>query len=213
MATWAAERAKIELSQRDEAVISLPESELGVRDLAGGEIYLDIALGRRQFDELIASKLEESILAGRETLEKAGLSAHDVERVVFVGGPTQYKPLRDKVAFELGIAPSTDVNPMIAVAEGAAVFAESIDWASEGRGRKSGRGAISAGGRLDLAFNYIARTPDSKAKIVVKLGGAALNGAEFKIDSLDTGWESGRIALKDGAAVELPLPKAGREHV
>src|SRR5690606_37826836 len=112
MATWAAEKAKIELSQRDEAVISLPETELGVRDLAGEEIYLDITIGRRQFDELIESKLEESIQAGRETLEKAGLSSHDVERVVFVGGPTHYKPLRDKVAFELGIAPSTDVNPM-----------------------------------------------------------------------------------------------------
>ena len=110
MATWAAEKAKIELSQRDEAVISLPETELGVRDLAGEEMYLDIALSRRQFDELIDSKLEESIEAGRATLEKAGLSSHDVERVVFVGGPTHYKPLRDKVAFELGIAPSTDVN-------------------------------------------------------------------------------------------------------
>jgi len=209
MATWAAEKAKIELSQRDEAVISLPETELGVRDLAGEEIYLDIAIGRRQFDELIESKLEESIQAGRETLEKARLSPHDVERVVFVGGPTHYKPLRDKVAFELGIAPSTDVNPMTAVAEGAAVFAESIDWASQSRGRKSGRGAISAVGRLDLSFNYTARTPDSKAKIVAKVGGQAPRGTEFQIDSLDTGWSSGRIALADGAAIELALSKPG----
>jgi molecular chaperone DnaK len=59
---------------------------------------------------------------------------------------------------------------MTAVAEGAAVFAESIDWASQSRGRKSSRGALSAGGTLDISFNYIARTPDSKAKIVVKLG-------------------------------------------
>jgi len=209
MATWAAEKAKIELSQREEVVISLPETELGVRDLAGEEIYLDISINRRQFDELIAPKLEESIQAGRETLEKAGLSSHDIERVVFVGGPTHYKPLRDKVAFELSIAPSTDVNPMTAVAEGAAVFAESIDWASEGRGRKSGRGAISAGGRLDLSFNYIARTPDSKAKIVAKLGGQALPGAEFEINNLDNGWSSGRIALKDGATLELALSKPG----
>src|SRR5207344_857421 len=115
----AAEIAKIELSQREEAIISLPDTELGVRDLSGEDIYLDIALARGQFDELIASKVDESIQAARDTLEKAGLGAHDVERVVFVGGPTQYKPLRDKVAFQLGIAPSTDVNPMTAVAEGA----------------------------------------------------------------------------------------------
>ncbi len=209
MAMWATEKAKIELSQKEEAVVSLPETELGVRDQAGEEIYIDITIDRQRYDGLIGPKVEESIVSARETLEKAGLSPHDVERVVFVGGPTHYKPLRDKVAFELGIAPSTDVNPMTAVAEGAAVFAESIDWASQSRGRKSARGAISAGGALDLSFNYISRTPDSKAKVVAKLGSLALAGVEFQIDSLDTGWSSGRIALKDGAGIELNLTKPG----
>lgn len=208
MATWATEKAKIELSQKEDAVVSLPETELGVRDQSGAEIYIDIAVHRKRYDGLIASKVEESIQSARETLEKAGLSPHDVERVVFVGGPTHYKPLRDKVAFELGIAPSTDVNPMTAVAEGAAVFAESIDWASQSRGRKSARGALSAGGVLDLSFNYIARTPEPRAKIVAKLGGTPA-GIEFQIDSLDTGWSSGRVALKDGASIELSLTKPG----
>lgn len=209
MATWATEKAKIELSQKEEAVVSLPETELGARDQSGEEIYIDITIDRKQYDSLIASKVDESIQSARETLDKAGLSPHDVERIVFVGGPTQYKPLRDKVAFELGIAPSTDVNPMTAVAEGAAIFAESIDWASQNRGRKSARGAISTGGTLDLSFNYIARTPDLKARIVSKLGSPAPTGVEFQIDSLDTGWSSGRIALRDGASVELNLSRPG----
>jgi molecular chaperone DnaK len=209
MCLWAAEKAKIELSAKEESVISLTESDLGVTDQSGAEIYVDIPFSRMQLDELIAPKLDEAIQSTRDTLEKAGLTAHDVERVVFVGGPTQYKPLRDKVAFEVGIAPSTDVNPMTAVAEGAAVFAESIDWKSQSRGRKSTRGALSTGGSLDIAFNFIARTPDSRAKIVVKVGGTAAAGTEFQVDSLDTGWSSGRLALKDGAAVELTLAKPG----
>jgi molecular chaperone DnaK len=209
MAIWAAEKAKIELSQKEDAVISLPETELGVRDLSGEEIYLDITIARQRFNELIASKINESIQAARDTLEKAGISSHDVERVVFVGGPTNYKPLRDKVSFELGIAPSTDVNPMTAVAEGAAVFAESIDWASQSRGRKTARGAISANGNVGLSFNYTARTPDTRAKIMAMLTGTALPGSEFQIDSLDTGWSSGRVALQNGASVELTLSKPG----
>ena|ERR1700680_3310625 len=32
MSIWAAEKAKIELSQKEDAVVSLPETELGVRD-------------------------------------------------------------------------------------------------------------------------------------------------------------------------------------
>ena len=209
MCLWASEKAKIELSAKEESVISLTESDLGVTDQSGAEIYVDIPFSRKLLDELIAPKIDEAIQSTRDTLEKAGLSAHDVERVVFVGGPTQYKPLRDKVAFEIGIAPSTDVNPMTAVAEGAAVFAESIDWKSQSRGRKSTRGALSTGGSLDLSFNFIARTPDSKAKIVAKVGGKTATGTEFQIDSLDTGWSSGRLALKDGAAVELSLAKPG----
>ena len=98
------------------------------------------------------------------------------ERIVFVGGPTHYGPLRDRVAFELGIAPSTDVNPMTAVAEGAAVFAESIDWSSKSRGRKSSKGALSPSGALPLSFNYVARTPGTRAKLAVTLQGPAAGG-------------------------------------
>ena len=131
MATWAAEKAKIELSQKEKTVISLPETELNVKDLSNKDIYLDISIDREDFDRLIEDKITESIESARETMETAGLSSNDVERVVFIGGPTHYKPMRDKVASQLGIAPSIDVNPMTAVAEGAALFAESLDWASE----------------------------------------------------------------------------------
>ncbi len=209
MAVWATEKAKIELSQKEEAMVSLPETELGVRDKSGEEIYLDVAINRSRYDDLIAHKLDESIHAAHETMKKAGLSPNDVERIVFIGGPTFYKPLRDKVASVLCIAPSTEVNPMTAVAEGASVFAESIDWATRSRGRKSARGAVSAGSRLNLSFNYIARTPNVKAKVVAKLDDQPLTDFEFQIDSLDTGWSSGRVALKEGATVELNLRKPG----
>jgi molecular chaperone DnaK len=209
VATLAAEQAKIELSQKEESAINAPDTEIGVRDQAGEEIYLDIPLQRKRYDELIASKIEESIQATRETLEKAGLTANDIERIVFVGGPTHYRPLRDRIAQELAIAASTEVNPMTAVAEGAAVFAESIDWKSHSRGRKSAKGTISTGGGLNLTVSFNARTPDVKARVILKLTDGPATGAEFQIDSLDTGWSSGRIPLKDGAGVELALTKPG----
>ena len=209
LAIWATERAKIELSAREEAIISLSETEARVKDLDGNEIYLDIPLQREVYDRLIAERVSQSIDAARETLSKAGLTPHDLERIVFVGGPTNYKPLRDKVAFELGIPGSTDVNPMTAVAEGASLFAESIDWSSQSRPRKNTRGQISSGGGLALSFNYIARTPDVKAKIAVQLAGQAASGSEFQIDSADTGWTSGRLPLKQGATIDVTLTKTG----
>lgn len=209
MGLRAAEAAKIELSAKETTTINVPDIELGVRDEAGEEIYVDVPLDRKRLDALIVPTINEAIQSARDTLERAGLTPNDVERVVFVGGPTQYKPLRDKVAFELGIAASTDVNPMIAVAEGAAVFAETIDWSSQGRARKSARGTVSAGGALNVTFDFIARTPDTKARIVAKLSADAV-GNSWQIDSLDTGWSSGRAQLSQGAALELPLARPGQ---
>ena len=209
LATWATERAKIELSARDEVVVSLSENETRVRDLNDNEVYLDIPLRREVYDNLIEDRILESIECARETIAKAGLTSHDIERIVFVGGPTNYKPLRDKVAFELGIPGSTDVNPMTAVAEGASLFAESIDWNSVNRARKDNRGQLSSGGVLSLIFNYISRTPSMKAKIAVQNSGQVGAGFEFQIDSIDTGWTSGRCILKDGATIDVVLTKHG----
>ena len=206
LATWATERAKIELSARPDCVINLDSQ---FKDRNGDEIYLDILLSRDTYDKLIAERVDESIESARETLKKAGLTPHDLERIVFVGGPTNYKPLRDKVAFELGIPGSTDVNPMTAVAEGASLFAESIDWDSKSHSRKSTRGQISSGGNLAVSFNFIARTPNSKAKIAVQLAGQAADGTELQIDSVDTGWTSGRLPLKHGVTIDVTLAKAG----
>jgi len=208
LATWAAEKAKIELSQKESTFISSPETEVRLQDENGEEIYLDIALERHTLDSLMAEKLDEAIQATRETLEKVSLNPHDIERVVFVGGPTQYKPLRERVAFELGISSSTDVNPMTAVAEGAAIFAESLDWTTSHKARKSSRGSVTSGD-LGLTLNYVSRTPSGKAKLALKAKGTIAAGSEFQIDSLDTGWSSGRMPLRDGATVDLPLGKSG----
>jgi molecular chaperone DnaK len=212
LASWSSEKAKISLSSKENSIISLTDSELNIQDEDGNDIYLDVPISREEFDKLIEDRVNDSIKAARETIEKAGLTANDIERVVFVGGPTQYKPLRDKVSFELGIASSTDVNPMTAVAEGAAIFAESIDWTTENRGRKTNRGEMSIGGKLDLKLSYISRTPELKAKIAVKIIGDVINGAEFQVDSLDTGWSSGKNKLKDGAIIEVDLAKPGENN-
>ena len=127
MATWAAEQAKTELSAKDEAIISLSEIAVGTNDLNGDEIYLEIPLQREFYNDLIADRVNDTIHAARETLSKTGYTPNDVDHIVWVGEATHYKPLRDKVSFELGIKGDVlAVNPITAFAEGASVFAGSI---------------------------------------------------------------------------------------
>lgn len=206
---WAIEKAKIELSSKEVVHISLSEIETGTHDEAGEEIYLDVIINRSQLDSLIEEKIMESVQAVRDTLNHAGISPTDIEKIVFIGGPTNYKPLRDKVCFELGISGSTEINPMTSVAEGAALFAESIDWNTVDNARKSSRGHIQSDSNLGLSFVYTTRTPDSRSKVVVKMQEKSEEQAEFQIDSLDTGWTSGRIKLEHNAMTTLPLSKNG----
>ena len=89
IAAWSAERAKIELSTKFESIIHAGEDDFKIAASDGTEIYLDIPITRKILDELIAGEITNSVDAAREAIEKAGLSSHDVERIVFVGGPTQ----------------------------------------------------------------------------------------------------------------------------
>ena len=210
LATWATERAKIELSAKDEVMISLSEVEMRTNDLNGDEIYLEISLQRHTYDELIADQINDTIDAARETLSKTGYTPNDIERIVWVGGPTHYKPLRDKVAFELGIKGDTlDVNPMTAVAEGASIFSESIKFNVNGDSPENTSEERSSQDEHTFTFKYIDRTPDNTAKIAVQVERQVPSGYEFQVRNLDDGSTSGRLPLKHGETVDVTLMKPG----
>ena len=209
MAIWAAEKAKIELSAREDALIILNENEIRIQDLDGNDIYLEIPITRDDYNKIIDNRIMDTIDAARESINQAGLTPADFENIVFIGGPTNYKPLRDKVSFELGIPGVIDVDPMTAVAVGASVFAESIDWNTVDRSRKTNRGQLQSTGKFKIMFNYTARTPDDQAIIIAKIEGELPDNCEFQVDSLDTGWTSGHLSLKDGAKLTISLQNKG----
>ena len=206
MATWATEQAKIELSAKETANVQLDESVIRCSDESGNEIYLDVPLSREQYNNLIFPKIDETIEKTREVISNVGLKPEDINYVVFVGGPTQYKPLRDRVSQQLGIAPSTDVNPMTAVSEGAAIYAESVDFETAKGGQKADKGIIKAQS-FGLEFRYNARTSSDKAKIAVVFKNA--DKLNFVFKSQNTGWTSGKLTLSSGSIVTVDLAEMG----
>ena len=203
------ESAKIELSAQESANITLSEAEANATDMGGEDIYINTPLQREVYNDLIADRVMESVKAAREAITEAGLKQEDLSQVVFVGGPTHYKPLRDKVAFELGLEANIDVNPMTAVAEGASIFAESIDWSTQNRSRKSSRGQMTSHAELGLSFKYESRVSGDQGRIVANVTNEDEGDFEFQVDSIDTGWTSGRMPLKPGSTVTVPLAQKG----
>lgn len=141
-------------------------------------------------------------------MAKAGLSANDIERIVFVGGPTNYSPLREAVCAELALKADLSINPMTAVAEGASIFAESINWEDERHGRKATNAEIKSD--IDVSLRYNARSPESSARVVFLT--SVVQGYSAEIRSLDTGWTSGRTELYNGISLTLPLSTMGDNH-
>ena len=211
MALHSAERAKIELSSRDKTSILLDEATARTKDLDGNEIYLDVPMGRGDIEAVIGSLVEKTISHAQRVLRDAGVTADHVTRVVFVGGPTQYKPLRDRVCKALGIAQDTQVDPMTAVAEGAALFAEAYDWSQE-RPRKKATKQSTTDAATGLRLDYPSRTPANSVR--VRCAGAALPAGNFEIqiDNLDSGWSSGRRPIRADVEIDLELPKKGQNR-
>jgi molecular chaperone DnaK len=207
---FAAEKAKIRLSSMSQTSIYMTENEVNLTDLSHREICLDVPLDQRAYDTIISEKVADTIKAVEETLSAVSMRASDIKFIVFVGGPPCYKPLRDKVSSALGIPviPS-NVNPMTAVAEGAAIYAETIDWTTDKKSRKNIRGSMNSGGALNLKFEFIARTTFPRTKLKINLPSDIGKKYEFQVDNIDTGWTTGRMELYDKVVVDLDLSKMG----
>ncbi len=128
IAQLAAEKAKIDLSSLEEASIFASDDEVRLMDQNESEIFLDAPITRAQFEEIIREPVMHTIDMVRKLLESNNYSNDDIDRIVFIGGPSRIPMVREMVSEELGIAPDLRTDPMTAVAMGAAHYCEGREW-------------------------------------------------------------------------------------
>ncbi|NDB51629.1 MAG: molecular chaperone DnaK [Nitrosopumilaceae archaeon] len=116
----ASEKAKIELSTVMETDINLPFISY---DQSSGPKNLELKLTRAKFEELIRPIVERCRTSVDNALRDAKLAAADVSRIVLVGGPTRIPMVKKFVGDVIGKSPESGVDPMEAVAMGAAIQA------------------------------------------------------------------------------------------
>ncbi|HVC10187.1 MAG TPA: molecular chaperone DnaK [Burkholderiales bacterium] len=115
----AAEMAKIELSTSTTAHLSLPY--IG---MAGGEAtHLEMELGRAELEHVVRPVIERCRRPVEQALHDAGITPREVERIVFVGGPTRMPVVRAFFEELFGRKAEMGVDPMECVAAGAALQA------------------------------------------------------------------------------------------
>ena len=210
IAAFFVEKAKIELSTQPASTIFADENQIRTRDSGGREIYLDIPLKRSQVEMLIVDQIDRSADVCRKLLKENGYEPSDIDRIVFIGGPTRMPIVRDRVPEQLGIAGDLDCDPMTAVAMGAAIYAESREWQKGSSVAKPSRSTARTEGPLNIEYGFPQRTADSRIRIRVRPSADA-NGKGYmlQIDS-DMGWSSGQIPLDTtGAVNDVPIARRG----
>ena len=116
----ASEKAKIELSTVMETDINLPFIS---HDPSTGAKNLEVKLTRAKLEELIGPIVDRCKPSIDKALEDAKLSPNDVSKIVLIGGPTRIPLVRKFVGNLIGKEPESGVDPMEAVALGAAIQA------------------------------------------------------------------------------------------
>ncbi|MEO7198832.1 MAG: molecular chaperone DnaK, partial [Dokdonella sp.] len=113
----AAERAKIELSTRQQTDINEPF----ITQVNGEGVHLELRLTRAKLESLVEDLIKRTIEPCRVALSDAGLKMSEVDDVILVGGQTRMPKVQEAVKDFFGKEPRKDVNPDEAVAIGAAV--------------------------------------------------------------------------------------------
>lgn len=115
----AAESAKIELSTSVTTHISLPY----LAAVNGEPRHLELDLNRTELERLVHSVIERCRGPVEQALHDAGITPKEVDRVVFVGGPTRMPAVRSYFEELFGHKAEMGVDPMECVACGAAIQA------------------------------------------------------------------------------------------
>lgn len=115
----AAEAAKIDLTTKPEAIISLPCLE----DDKNRMCSFHTILKRPDFYEMTRTLTERMLIPIQAVLKDSALSFNDISKIILVGGATRMPQVRESIKNLSGKEPYIDVDPDIVVGLGAAVQA------------------------------------------------------------------------------------------
>lgn len=175
-----AEEAKIELTRSHSASIYCPNLEH-----EGEPVDVDLELTREELEKLIRPLIERTLDVCQRLVTSKGLTPRDLSRIVLVGGPTVIPSLRQLVDEGLGAPLATDVDPMVVVAQGAALFA-----AASGLDARPKQTPVRPASGPHLWLQHPAMTSDMTPFVVGKVVDAPSAVDSLILSRDDGAWQS-----------------------
>ena len=200
-----AEEAKIALSFQDVVEIQTDlGDDFGIDD-DGVELGLDLTLSQEELELVAVPIFQKAIDITQSSLERNNLNGKDLGALILVGGPTHSPILRRMLREQITPNVDTSIDPMTAVAQGAALYGSTIDIPETLMDQRRDHSKV----QLEVAVKStsVEEFEFAAVKFLQDQSESYTEGFVY-VDFVRTDGEfnSGRVKInKDGDAIELRL--------
>ena len=201
MKTYA-EDVKNQLSFKESEDILSNLGDLG-EDEDGEEIELDLTVSQQQVFDAMRPVFQKAVDVCKDLMKRNNLKGTDLNKLILVGGPTHSPLIRQMLREQITPNVDTSIDPMTAVATGAALFASTKDAEVK-------QSDIEVG-TIKLDIGYEATSVELTEWVSVKLNKAE-SGATYPAKVFvelvrgDNAWSSGKTEIDEmGNVIEANL--------
>lgn len=195
MKTYA-EKVKNQLSFKESEDVISDLGELG-EDENGEEFELDLSITQEEVYKVMRPLFQKAVDICKDLLKRNNLTKDQLGKLILVGGPTHSPLVRQMLKEQVTPNVDTSINPMTAVAEGAALYASTIDNEVKEEDLKAED--------IILDINFESMTVDTDLWVPVSLKSGA-DSVMVQFVRSDNTWDSGKNEIdKNGNVVELNL--------
>lgn len=205
-----AEEAKIQLSFKDSHNILSNLGDLPFEDDNGEEPEIDVTITQKDMENVLAPIFQKAIDITNNLLKRNNLNGADLGALIMVGGPT-FSPILRRMLAEQICKPDTRIDPMTAVATGAALFASTISVSDEVKEESRDKT------KLQLDIKYEATTVELDEMINIKVLKEKTEGTfpeEIFVDVVrsDGAWSSGKKQISEKSSIIEVLLNEGQSN-
>jgi len=204
-----AEEIKINFSHIDKKDYNLLSDEPIGEDDNGNEMEIDLNISRKKYESVVKPIFQRAIDLSLKLLNNNNLTGSELTTILLIGGPTLSETLRDMVRKQISKNVNVAIDPMTAVAKGAALFA-STKYVLKNITKVDKL-------KIQLKLIYQADTVETEEKVGVKVLRDETESEVpevlfIELNRQDKGWSSGRIELKDDAEILDILLEPGKSN-
>lgn len=188
-----AEDLKIQLSIKPSEDVLSNLGDLGDDD-DGEEIEIDLTVSQADMNNVIRPYFQKSVDICLTLLQRNHIHPDMLGKIILVGGPTQLPLIRTMLQKQVAPVVDTTINPMTAIAVGAALYASTIDAPAPEKTSESAD-------MLQLQVGYEATTVELVDWVSIKLQSPSRNPIFAELTRGDKAWSSGKTQIDDRGRV------------